>query len=141
MGGDEHTVALKDTVAPQDAVDLAEKFLTTFRDRDWEALASLFAPDITWSMPGHGTISGTAAGAAAAVERAREIAGTGVRTELLHVLSGRHGAALLLRNTATADDGRTLDEHLATVLTMSGGRIAAIDSYLSDVQGMSAFFR
>jgi ketosteroid isomerase-like protein len=43
------------------------------------------------------------------------------------------GAALSLRNTATAPDGRRLDEHLATVLTTQCGRITAIDSYLSDV--------
>lgn len=65
---------------------------------------------------------------------------TWLRTELLHVLSGRHGVALSLRNTAVAPDGRILDEHLATVLTIRDGKIAAIDSYLSDVGGMNAFF-
>ncbi|WP_055495027.1 hypothetical protein [Streptomyces sp. TP-A0356] len=55
-------------------------------------------------------------------------------------LVGAHGAALSLRNTATAPDGRRLDEHLATVLATQCGRITAIDSYLSDVEGMSAFF-
>ncbi|MEU6083158.1 nuclear transport factor 2 family protein [Streptomyces sp. NPDC047108] len=125
----------------KDRAELAAEFLAAFRDRDWDTLASLFAPDIVWSMPGDGTISGTAEGAAAAVGRAREIAGRGIRTELLHVLTGGHGVALILRNTATAGDGRTLDEHLATVLTMSEGKVTAIDSYLSDVPGMSAFFQ
>ncbi|MFF4699370.1 hypothetical protein [Streptomyces chattanoogensis] len=63
-----------------------------------------------------------------------------MHTELLHVLVGAHGAALSLRNRATAADGRQLDEYLATVLTTRDGRITAIDSYLSDVDGMSAFF-
>ncbi|MFJ3229523.1 nuclear transport factor 2 family protein [Streptomyces sp. NPDC086787] len=119
---------------------LAARFLTAFQARDWAALRELLADDITWTMPGTGTISGTADGADAAVERARHIAGQGLRTELLHVLVGARGAALSLRNTAAAPDGRELDEHLATVLTMRDGRITAIDSYLSDVDGMSAFF-
>ncbi|BDM74129.1 hypothetical protein HEK616_76160 (plasmid) [Streptomyces nigrescens] len=119
---------------------IAERFLAAFKDRDWQALRDLFADEITWSMPGAGTISGTIRGADLAVERARQIADRGVRTELLHVLIGAHGAALSLRNTATAPDGRKLDEHLATVLTIRSGRITAIDSYLSDIDGMSAFF-
>ncbi|MEV5945890.1 nuclear transport factor 2 family protein [Streptomyces sp. NPDC051993] len=119
---------------------VAERFLAAFGARDWDALRALLAPDITWSMPGGGTISGTIHGSDAAIARVQEIAGRGLHTELLHVLVGQHGVALSLRNTAQAPDGRSLDEHLATVLTIREGRIAAIDSYLSDVAQMSAFF-
>ncbi|MFF3767539.1 nuclear transport factor 2 family protein [Streptomyces sp. NPDC001922] len=119
---------------------VAERFLAAFQARDWEMLRGLLADDITWTMPGTGTISGNAHGADAVVNRARHIASQGLHTELLHMLVGAHGAALSLRNTATAADGRTLDEHLATVLTVHSGRIVTIDSYLSDIDGMSAFF-
>ncbi|MCS0603484.1 nuclear transport factor 2 family protein [Streptomyces sp. LP11] len=119
---------------------VAHRFLQAFGDRDWEALGELFAKDIAWSMPGSGTISGNAHGPEEALRRAREIAAGGVRTELLHVLVGARGVALSLRNTAEAPDGRLLDEHLATVLGIRHGLIATIDSYLSDVDGMSAFF-
>jgi hypothetical protein len=33
-----------------------------------------------------------------------------------------------------------LDEHLATVCRIKDGRIASIETYLSDVDGMNAFF-
>ncbi|GHI10486.1 ketosteroid isomerase [Streptomyces cellostaticus] len=122
------------------ALTIAERFLTSFQARDWETLRDLLADDITWTMPGTGAVSGTIHGADAVVDRARHIAGQGLYTELLHVLVGAHGAALSLHNTATAPDGRRLDEYLATVLTMRHGRITAIDSYLSDVDGMSSFF-
>ena len=121
-------------------VTVAERFLTAYRAHDWEALRALLADDVTWSMPGAGTISGTVHGRAAAIDRIQEIVGRGLRTELLHILAGQHGIVLSLRNTATAADGRTLDEHLSTVLTIRDGKIVAIDSYLSDVDGMSAFF-
>ncbi|MEV8098979.1 nuclear transport factor 2 family protein [Kitasatospora sp. NPDC085879] len=120
--------------------EVAGRFLAAFGARDEPALRALLAEDIVWSMPGSGTISGTVRGRDAAVARAWEIAGRGVHTELRHVLVGQHGAALSLHNTAHTPDGRVLDEHLATVLTISDGVIAAIDSYLSDVDGMSAFF-
>ncbi|OIJ92613.1 nuclear transport factor 2 family protein [Streptomyces monashensis] len=119
---------------------IAERFLTAFQAREWETLRALLADDITWTMPGEGTISGTIHGAGAAVARARQIADQGLRTELLRVLVGAHGVALSLHNTATSPDGRRLDEYLATVLTMRHERITAIDSYLSDVDGMSSFF-
>ncbi|MGW8725106.1 nuclear transport factor 2 family protein [Streptomyces sp. NPDC055808] len=119
---------------------VAERFLTAFAARDWEALHALFSPDLAWSMPGDGTISGTVHGADAAVDRARMIAGRGLDTELRHVLTGQNGVALSLHNTAEDADGRKLDEHLATVLTIRDGKVCAIDSYVSDVDGMSAFF-
>ncbi|GHB60449.1 hypothetical protein GCM10010331_55190 [Streptomyces xanthochromogenes] len=119
---------------------VAQRFLTAFAAHDWEALQALFSVDLTWSMPGDGTISGTVHGADAAVDRARKIAGRGLATELRHILTGVHGVALSLHNTAEDADGRALDEHLATVLTIRDGKVCAIDSYVSDVDGMSAFF-
>ncbi len=120
---------------------VAERFLGAYGARDWEALRALLADGVTWTMPGTGTISGTAHGTEAVIDRARRIVAGGVETELLHVLVGRRSVALSLRNTAQAPDGRKLDEHLAVVLTVRDGRITAIDSHLSDVDGMSAFFR
>ncbi|AHH98436.1 nuclear transport factor 2 family protein [Kutzneria viridogrisea] len=120
---------------------LAHRFLHAFTTDDAAALRELFTEDAWWSMPGEGTISDRIEGADAVVARAMAIRGNGVRTELLHVLVGQDGVALSLHNTATKPDGRVLDEHLATVLTVRGDKIAGIDTYLSDVPGMSAFFR
>ncbi|MEJ1975899.1 MAG: hypothetical protein WDN49_07115 [Acetobacteraceae bacterium] len=47
--------------------------------------------------------------------------------------------ALSLHNTASRE-GRILDEHLATVCYLRDGKIAAIETYLSDVEAMNAFF-
>ncbi|MFD7167252.1 nuclear transport factor 2 family protein [Streptomyces violascens] len=121
-------------------VTVAERFLGAFGAHDWEAMRTVLAPDLAWSMPGTGTISGTIHGVDAAVNRLQEIVGRGLDTELLHILTGENGVTLSLHNTAETPDGRKLDEYLATVLTIRDGRVAAIDSYLSDVDGMSAFF-
>lgn len=121
-------------------VTVAERFLGAFGAHDWDAMRTVLAPELAWSMPGTGTISGTIHGVDAAISRLREIVGRGLNTELLHVLTGENGVTLSLHNTAEAPDGRKLDEHLATVLTIRDGKVAAIDSYLSDVDGMSAFF-
>ncbi|MEU6989440.1 hypothetical protein ABZ953_02105 [Streptomyces sp. NPDC046465] len=60
------------------------------------------------------TISGTADGADAVVERAQQIASYGLDFELLHLLVSRESMALSLHNTARREDA-VLDEYLATV--------------------------
>lgn len=83
-------------------------------------------------------ISGTAVGGDAVVERARLIAGYGLTFELEQILLSRDNMALALHNTAERD-GVRLDEHLATVCLLRDGRIAEIETYLSDVPGMTGF--
>jgi len=46
---------------------------------------------------------------------------------------------LSLNNTARRGD-LVLDEHLATVLSIRDGKVSAIDTYLSDVDMVNAFF-
>lgn len=78
-------------------------------------------------------------GADAVVERAKKIASYGLRFELLHILSSRTDVALHLHNTAERD-GVKLDEYLATILRIEEGKIVVIETFLSDVAGMNAFF-
>jgi hypothetical protein len=92
-----------------------------------------------WTLPGDNTISGTAIGADAVVERGRKIASYGLNFELLHILVSRDNVALSLHNTARQSD-RVLDEYLATVCRLKDGRIAEIETFLSDVDSMDAFF-
>ena len=75
----------------------------------------------------------------AVVERARLIAGYGLSFALEHILLSRDNMALALHNTAERG-GVRLDEHLVTVCRLRDGRIAEIETYLSDVPGMNRFF-
>jgi ketosteroid isomerase-like protein len=52
------------------------------------------------------------------------------------VEGGQHG----LDGQCFAGRRAVLDEHLATVCTLRDGRIVAIETYLSDLDGMNAFF-
>ncbi|MBC2877561.1 MULTISPECIES: nuclear transport factor 2 family protein [Streptomyces] len=106
---------------------------------DWAGIRTLLTDDATWTLPGDNAISGTAEGADAVVERAEKIASYGVDFELLHILVSRENMALSLHNTARRGDVR-LDEHLSTVCRLRDGKIAGIETYLSDVDGMNAFF-
>ncbi|MEU3030153.1 nuclear transport factor 2 family protein [Streptomyces incarnatus] len=121
------------------AHDLGRRFHAALTSSDWPAIRSLLHDDATWTLPGENTISGTVVGADAMVERARKIASYGLSFELLHILVSRENMALSLHNTAQRPDA-VLDEYLSTVCRLRDGRIAGIETYLSDVPGMNAFF-
>lgn len=119
--------------------DIAKAFHATLVSRDWPAMRSLFHDDATWTLPGDNVISGTAKGADAVVERARLIASYGLSFNLENILLSRDNMALALHNTAERD-GIRLDEKLATVCRLRDGKIAEIETFLSDVPGMDRFF-
>lgn len=121
------------------ARSIGEQFHSALTTGDWDTIRSLVHDDVTWTLPGDNTISGTVFGATAVVEHARTIAGYNVHFELLHILVSRDNMALSLHNTAQREDA-VLDEHLSTVCRLRDGRIAEIETYLSDVAGMNAFF-
>ena len=121
------------------ALALGRTFHQALVSGDWEGIRAVLHDDATWTLPGDNTISGTAKGADAVVERAQRIASYGLNFELLHVLVSRENMALSLHNTAHRKDA-VLDEHLTTACRLRDGKIASIETYLSDVPGMNAFF-
>jgi hypothetical protein len=119
--------------------DIGRRFHAALVARDRGAIRALLTDDAQWILPGNNTISGIADGADAVVDRGRKIAGYGVNFELLHIFVSRDNVALSLHNTARQGD-RVLDEYLATVCRLKDGKIAEIETFLSDVDGMNAFF-
>lgn len=120
-------------------LDIAQAFLNGLRTRDWDAMRALMTEDIVWNLPGASRISGLAAGREAVIGRSQTIVGYGLQFALERVLFGPEGFALILNNTARRAE-RVLDEHLATVCRLRDGKIASIDTYLSDVEMANAFF-
>jgi uncharacterized protein len=123
----------------KEKTEIAQKFLAGLRNRDWDLLKSIMADDIVWSLPGSSLISGEAHGVDAVIQRARLIVSYGLTFTLKHILLGQHGVALSLNNTAQRGDV-ILDQHLATVCRLRDGKIFTIDTYLSDVDMVNAFF-
>lgn len=118
---------------------LAKAFHGALVAKDFDGMRTLFHEDATWILPGDNVISGEAVGVEAVIERARLIASFGLSFKLEHVLLSRDNMALALHNTAERE-GVRLDEHLATVCRLRGGRIAQVETFLSDVPGMNRFF-
>jgi hypothetical protein len=87
----------------------------------------------------HRLISGEASGVDAVITRAQRIVSYGLTFTLKHILIGQHDLALSLHNTAKSGN-QILDEHLATVCLLRNEKICAINTYLSDVEMVNAFF-
>jgi ketosteroid isomerase-like protein len=124
----------------EERMDLATRFHAALVARDWTGLRRLLTDDAQWVLPGDNTISGAAIGAEDVLARARQIARYELKFELNNLLLSRTDVALGLHNTAERD-GVRLDEHLATVLRVRNGRVYAIETFLSNVDGMNRFFR
>ena len=122
-----------------DNAAIAQTFHRALLQRDWDLLATILHADVTWSLPGTNRISGTAIGLANVVERAVLIASYRPSFTLEHILFSRDNVALAIHNQATRGDLH-LDEHLATVCTIEDCKIRRIETYLSDIDGMNAFF-
>lgn len=121
------------------AEELARRFHGALVAKDWEGMRELVHDEATWTLPGDNAISGRAQGVDAVIERAMLIASYGLAFKLEHILLSRDNMALSLHNTAERD-GIRLDEHLATVCRLREGRIAEVETFLSDVPGMNRFF-
>ena len=119
---------------------LAETFLNAVGNQNWDLLHSIITEDISWTLPGASVISGEVSGANAIITRAQQIVSYGVSLELKHILCGQYNVALSVHNQAVRGK-LVLDEHLATVCTIRDGKISKIETYVSDVNGVNAFFK
>jgi len=126
-------------VTDADKKAIAQQFLAGLRSRYWSLLRSIMTEDIVWSLPGTSLISGEASGVGAVIARAQRIVSYGLTFTLEHILIGQQGIALSLHNTAK-NGNQILDEHLATVCIFRDEKICGIDTYLSDVEMVNAFF-
>jgi len=119
--------------------EIAETMLTALKTQNWELFRSIIDTDISWTLPGVSIISGEIKGAEAIISRAQQIVGHGVSMELKNILYGQYNFALSIHNQATKGD-IILDEYLDTVCTMRNEKIVKIETFVSDVEGVNAFF-
>ena len=118
---------------------IGRQFFEALRSQDWSSLRSIMTDDIVWTLPGTSLISGEASGVDAVIGRGQRIVSYGLTFNLNHILIGQSGLALSLHNTAKKGT-QSLDENLATVCILRDGKICAINTYMSDVEMVNAFF-
>jgi uncharacterized protein len=119
--------------------EIAQRFIPARSNRDANLLKSIMTDDVVWSLPGKSLMSGEAHGVDAILKRSETLHRYEVKIELEHVVFGYQDVALHLHNTAKRGD-QILDEHLTTVCSLRGNKIRRLDTFLSDVEMLNAFF-
>jgi uncharacterized protein len=123
----------------EEKLQLAMKFLSVLSAPNEEVVKSVVVDDMLWTFPGSSIISGEAHGVGGVMKRAKTIASYGVHVEVGRPVYGHSGVAVFLHNTGSKN-GRVLDEHLAAVFSFRGDKIQRLDTFLSDVPMVKAFF-
>ena len=123
----------------QERKQLATSFIEALRAGDSNGFRLIMTDDVLWTLPGTSLVSGIAKGVEGIVKRARRIVEYGANVEIQHVVLGYEGVALLLHNTGKRN-GRILDEYLTTVCTLRNEKIARLDTYISDIEMVNAYF-
>jgi hypothetical protein len=118
---------------------LATSFIEALRSLDAKAFQKIMTEDVVWTLPGSSLVSGVAHGVTEILKRAQAIVDRNVTLEIMHVVLGLDGVALLLHNTGKSQ-GKVLDEYLTTVCTVRDGKIARLDTYISDIPMVNAYF-
>lgn len=118
---------------------VADEYRSAQAACDRDRMSAVLHDDVVWVLAGDNAVSGEVRGVAAVFARFARLADYGVRIGIELITIGRDGAALIMHNTGE-HDGRTLDEHLVSTMTIEDHQITRIDTYLSDLDMMNAYF-
>ena len=130
---------METSMTDQGRKKLATSFIESLRSGDANGFRTIMTDDVVWTLPGTSQVSGVAKGVEEILKRARTIVAYGTKLEVQHVVLGHEGVALLLHNTGN-QNGRILDEYLTTVCTLRDGKIARLDTYISDIEMVNTYF-
>lgn len=120
-------------------LDLAMQFMAAVKNGNRELMGSLLTDDATWVFPGDNLLSGIARGIGPVADKAALVVSYGISIEHTKTLYSLNGLGLLLHNQGRRDH-YMLDEILHSTISFSRGKIDSIETYLSDIPGMDAFF-
>jgi ketosteroid isomerase-like protein len=123
----------------EDRKALATSFIQALKSQDEKMFQKIMHDDVIWTLPGSSVVSGITQGVSGILARAQAIVDRGVTLEIIHVILGYEGVALQLHNTGKWK-GNVLDEYLTTVCTVRDGKIARLDTYISDIPMVNKYF-
>jgi ketosteroid isomerase-like protein len=106
---------------------------------DRPRLAELVTADLVWVLPGDNAVSGETFGLDGMFGRLEKLAGFEVNIDIQQGMVSPDGVAMILHNTGT-HNGLVLDEYLVSAVTLDDGKASRIDTYISDIPMMDAYF-
>jgi ketosteroid isomerase-like protein len=126
--------------APARPASVVQRFAHALLTLDGEALAENSTNDLSWSIPGHGPVSGVHVGVPAVTAVAKTIRQHGIAIAVEQILTGCDGVTAILSETGTRP-GHVLDVRVALTLLIREGRVATITGYISDVDAYDTYLK
>ena len=111
---------------------VVQRFARALLSLDGKVLAENSTRDLSWTIPGHGLVSGVHLGVPAVIAVATTIRRHGIVIEVEQILTGRHGVTAILHENGAREE-KSLDVRVALTLDIQDGRVATITGYISDV--------
>src|SRR6478672_12913041 len=125
-------------------IELVNAAYTAFGAGDVEAFRSLYADDVVHTLPGTSRVSGAHRGLPAVLAfygRLAELSAGTVSVEPETFFSDGDDRILAIHHTTATRDGRQLDIREGIVITISNGKITALDGFQADLDEYEAFWR
>ncbi|AEU38040.1 hypothetical protein [Granulicella mallensis] len=123
----------------EEKMELAMSFAVAVKTQNRKLLQSLLTDDVVWNLPGTSLMSGQARGVDGIFKRAEILNSYGVTVKVEHIIIGYKDVGLLLHNTGN-HGGKILDEHLTTIFILRENKIERLESLISDVPMLNAYF-
>lgn len=123
-------------------VEIVRKAYEEFAAGNVGALASIFADDVVWHIPGRSSVSGEHRGrdaVFAAFAKLAELSGGTFRIDVHDIVGNGTHVVGLQRNTASRED-KTLDVNVAQVAHLSEGKIVEMWAHVFDVHALDEFW-
>jgi uncharacterized protein len=125
-------------------LELIAQFFAAYAARDLDALRQVLADEATWTFPGHHRLSGTHTGVEAIVaffDAIGAVIGAAGPTVKRLVTGVGDGHVIECQHVQTGrPDGTNLDQRLAVLWTITGGRIVAGQHLVADQDALDRFF-
>ncbi|WP_028925170.1 nuclear transport factor 2 family protein [Pseudonocardia acaciae] len=119
-------------------LELIRRYYQAYASGDLGALRRFFAPDISWTIPGHHPLAGTKRGVDEVLAFFGQLARAGFKAETIFLAADRDWVVDLHRGWSTTPAG--LDMTWALAFRINAGTIVEAVNFAGDQHAADAFF-
>jgi ketosteroid isomerase-like protein len=121
-------------------VAIVQRYYQAYGRGDLETVREIFAPDITWTIPGHHPLAGTKRGVNEVLAFFDQLAKAQFRAELLFLGGNDNYVVDVHRGWSNLEQDENIDELWALLFGIENGRIAEAINFPGNQHTADAFF-
>jgi uncharacterized protein len=126
--------------SPEDNTRIITDYYAAYAAGDIEKIASFYADDIEWHIPGQHPLAGTKKGKAEVAAFFEQLGRSGFRAELIALTADENWVIDMHRGWSTRPDGNNVDTVWALAFRIENGKIAEARNFAFDQAAANDFF-